>query len=44
VSGVLEFTDKIVGLLTMRNPVKQAIRVTALPTVIVLELSLLTET
>jgi 2-polyprenyl-6-methoxyphenol hydroxylase-like FAD-dependent oxidoreductase len=33
VSGVLEFTDKIVGLLTMRNPVKRAIRDTVIPLV-----------
>ena len=32
-SGVLEFTDKMVGLLTMRHPVKRAIRDTVLPLV-----------
>ena len=32
-SGVLEFTDTIVGLLSMRNPAKRAIRDTVLPLV-----------
>ena len=32
-SGVLEFTDKLVGLLTMRNPMKRAVRDTVLPLV-----------
>jgi hypothetical protein len=30
---VLEFTDKLVGLLTMRNPLKRAVRDTVLPLV-----------
>lgn len=30
---MLEFTDKIVGLLTMRNPAKRAIRDTVIPLV-----------
>ncbi len=30
-SGVLAFTDKIVGLMTMRHPVKRAVRDTLLP-------------
>jgi 2-polyprenyl-6-methoxyphenol hydroxylase-like FAD-dependent oxidoreductase len=32
-SGVLGFTDKIVGLLTMRHPVKRAIRNTVMPAI-----------
>jgi 2-polyprenyl-6-methoxyphenol hydroxylase-like FAD-dependent oxidoreductase len=32
-SGVLEFTDKIVGLLTMQHPAKRAIRDTLIPLV-----------
>ncbi len=30
-SGVLELTDKLVGLLTMRNPLKRAVRDTVVP-------------
>ena len=32
-SGVLQFTDKIVGLMTMRNPAKRAVRDTVMPLV-----------
>jgi 2-polyprenyl-6-methoxyphenol hydroxylase-like FAD-dependent oxidoreductase len=32
-SGVLEFTDKIVALLTMRNRAKRAVRDTVIPVV-----------
>ena len=32
-SGVLQFTNELVGLLTMRNPLKRAVRDTVLPLV-----------